>query len=262
MQHQRLKQLVTEASPKHSRENLIVGLFKKFAGCFWKNPDVIKDKTLIGNLFYILPTPSQMTILPYLRQWVYRNAKPAARSKSQQEFEVDVSGSTDAPLFTLKLAGSLTLRSRPFEFWSVTGVVPYVEPVDEDNESGGENDEDSESDDGWGEGYRYNPDEMVQAHFPDLRIVGDIEKEKPDPWWYVNYPDFGYTLTDRFLMKWYEENGGQRCKIYASGIGWSASLRTPESSWSPDYWDLDFDKKDRDDLSVGGIGSGFVTNPS
>jgi hypothetical protein len=56
-------------------------ILKRTAGAFWKNPLAIDDADLFDELFFYLLPDDQMTILPYLRPWIFQHAFSSKRHR-------------------------------------------------------------------------------------------------------------------------------------------------------------------------------------
>jgi hypothetical protein len=232
LQHRKMKQFVDESSP--SKPRLRISLFKKFVGCFWHNPQIIRDGILFGKFFRNLQNHCQWTILPYLHQWVYHHAKPTARSNWQRSHTVDVRIDDSYCVVLTFKTGSLTVRPSSFVFFSVAGVEQYIFPSTVMGGGGAFHE--------WISQLPSYRDLMLRDH---SRISGDIEAEDPDAWWYVfsaNTPR--ETLDDWFLVRWYKENGCRLCKIYRKGYRVSAWNWRPDSPWNPYHWNRDMGEDD------------------
>ena len=53
-----------------------VGLFRKLAGVFWKNPKILEDYELMIEVLQVLQKSSVIMLLPHLEEWVHRYAVP------------------------------------------------------------------------------------------------------------------------------------------------------------------------------------------
>jgi hypothetical protein len=239
LQHIFLKKLVEESRSDPKREKLYsnhVGLFKKVTGCFWRNPFIIRDELLLEHFLDALPFESQFTIIPYIRQWVMHHMK----SRPPLGFvKVDVQPETNGKFLSLTLLkGERAFPQYNDEFYSIRGLCTdanYIaEPVEEEY---------FDPDDPYpcivchNDDFAREAEGSVEEEFPDLPLLEDIRESEPDTWWFVRRK-FTDSNTEWMLVKYYEEDGQERCKIYEAE-GYSAWIWTPESPWAHEGWDCD-----------------------
>jgi hypothetical protein len=241
LRYEFLEKLVGESAKRERLYSNHVGLFKKMTGCFWRNPFVIKDEDLLDAFLDVLPFESQFTIIPYIRQWVMRHIE--LRRQANRIVRVDVQAESNGEYLRLGLLkGERTLPPQFIvQFYSIRGLLTddvnytgqddlekYFRPDDLDQTDGRTH----------YDVFCAQAEELVEEEFPELPLLRDIRESKPNTWWFVqNF--FTMSNTEWMLVKYYEEDGQERCKIYEGEQGYSAWNWTPDSTWDHEGWDCD-----------------------
>jgi hypothetical protein len=235
--------------------NLVI--LKRTAGAFWKNPLAIDDVDLFDELFFFLLPVDQMTILPYLRPWIFQHAIGSERHRKsvtiqvrENDYEGEGNYNTRGRRPLRLLCGPLgSIRGETVDVFSIKGVdlgeesnnkeataSERKEDSDEEVEEEEEEDEfDDNSDDEGGKNFDF---EWIAK----LRMVRDIKKSKVGNWWLIRGP------FDWFWVNYYDEkcsDGKEKwhCRLYKRPNAGSGYF------WEPILWDYFFWPRDSGEQS-------------
>ena len=121
LQYKRVHDLAIRI-PVHGLPTSIVARFKELAGKFWVNPHVMSSLNLMEELLEALPVESRTLIIPHLRTWLFRHARPA---KPTQKYCTITIGWKWGDHFHTRVKfrrGSFKVKGFSFEVVSLAGV--------------------------------------------------------------------------------------------------------------------------------------------
>jgi hypothetical protein len=204
-QHQVIRDILNRQYDDPASILLEVGFLYTLAGCFWKNPIVFEDRSVLDAVLAWLEPSSRMMLIPHLETWLLYHARPNVASASDGPVNaiitVGVGGDVEDCLWMRLKEGSLKLSGSILSIATIAGVVADEEVDNDKNES--------------------------PPCDPNIFVLRDIKNSDPNTWWFFPPEDFGIAVDE---MEWTLVNYRLQ-KIYCG----------PEGSWGrywEDVWDV------------------------